>query len=54
MNDFRDLNGQYGEISSSSYLFDQIYSFQESAFGRLRASDRDCETIFIPQIFELF
>lgn len=40
VNDFRDLNGQYGEITSSAYLFDQIYSFQEGAFGRLRASDR--------------
>jgi hypothetical protein len=34
------MNGSYGEITSSSYLFNQIYSFQELAFGRLRASDR--------------
>jgi hypothetical protein len=40
VNDFDDLNGQYGEVTSSAYIFDQIYSFQESAFGRLRASDR--------------
>lgn len=40
VNDFDDLNGEYGEITSSLYLFNQIYSFQESAFGRLRASDR--------------
>jgi hypothetical protein len=40
VNDFDDLNGRYGAITSSEYLFDQIYSFQEGAFGRLRASDR--------------
>jgi hypothetical protein len=40
VNDFRDLNGQYGEITSSLYIFNQIYSWQISAFGRLRASDR--------------
>ena len=40
VNDFRDLNGVYGEISSSVYILNQIYSFQLSAFGRLRASDR--------------
>jgi len=39
-NDFQDLNGRYGPITSSEYIFDQIYSFQESAFGRLRALDR--------------
>lgn len=39
-NDYRDLNGVYGPITSSVYLMNQIYSFQESAFGRLRASDR--------------
>ena len=38
--DYDDINGSYGEITSSSYLFNQIYSFQESAFGRLRAFDR--------------
>ncbi len=38
--DFKDINGIYGQITSSSYFFNQIYSFQESAFGRLRASDR--------------
>lgn len=40
VNDFDDLEGQYGEITSSLYLFDQIYSWQRGAFGRLRASDR--------------
>ena len=40
VNDFRDLNGSYGEITSSLYIFNQIYSWQISAFGRLRASDR--------------
>lgn len=39
-NDFRDLNGVYGAITSSWYHFDQIYSFQMGAFGRLRAFDR--------------
>jgi hypothetical protein len=40
VNDFDDLDGQYGQITSSLFLFDNIYSWQESAFGRLRASDR--------------
>jgi hypothetical protein len=40
VNDFHDLNGEYGEITSSLYIFNQIYSWQLSAFGRLRASDR--------------
>jgi len=40
VNDFRDLNGEHGEITSSLYVFNQIYSWQISAFGRLRASDR--------------
>lgn len=40
VNDFRDLDGSYGQITSSIYILNQIYSFQESAFGRLRASDR--------------
>jgi hypothetical protein len=40
VNDFKDLNGEYGEITSSLYIFNQIYSWQISAFGRLRASDR--------------
>jgi hypothetical protein len=40
VNDFRDINGEYGEITSSLYIFNQIYSWQLSAFGRLRASDR--------------
>jgi len=40
VNDFKDLNGEHGEISSSLYMFNQIYSWQISAFGRLRASDR--------------
>src|SRR5690606_33224885 len=38
--DVRDIDGSYGQITSSIYLMNQIYSFQESAFGRLRASDR--------------
>ena len=40
VDDFIDINGQYGEITSSLYIFNQIYSWQLSAFGRLRASDR--------------
>jgi hypothetical protein len=40
VNDFKDLNGSYGEITSSLYLMNQIYSWQIGAFGRLRASDR--------------
>lgn len=40
VNDFYDLKGEYGEITSSLYIFNQIYSWQRSAFGRLRASDR--------------
>lgn len=40
VNDFYDLKGEYGEITSSLYIFNQIYSWQLSAFGRLRASDR--------------
>jgi len=40
VNDFRDLNGEYGSITSSMFLFNAIYSLQESALGRLRASDR--------------
>lgn len=39
-NDFSDLQGRYGSISSSCYLFDQIYSLQERAFGKLRAFNR--------------
>jgi hypothetical protein len=38
--DFRDLTGLYGQITSSAYFSNQIYSYQESAFGRLRASDK--------------
>jgi len=37
---FEDLMGLYGAITSSSFLFNQIYSFQETGFGRLRAFDR--------------
>lgn len=40
VNDFRDLDGKYGEITSSVFILNQIYSLQKSAFGRLRASDR--------------
>lgn len=40
VNDLKDLNGEYGEITSSLYIFNQIYSWQIGAFGRLRASDR--------------
>lgn len=40
VNWFQDMNGSYGAITSSEYFFNQIYSFQESAFGRLRARDR--------------
>ena len=38
--DFNDLNGSYGQINSSTFFNDQIYSFQEKSFGRLRAQDR--------------
>jgi hypothetical protein len=38
--DFNDLNGSYGQITSSTFYNNQIYTFQESAFGRLRAQDR--------------
>ena len=38
--DFRDLDGSYGQINSSTFFNDQIYTFQEKAFGRLRAQDR--------------
>jgi len=39
-NDYRDLQGQYGPITSSKFIFGQIYTFQHKAFGRLRAFDR--------------
>jgi hypothetical protein len=39
-NNFNDLKGTYGPITSSKYIFNQIYSFQHNAFGRLRAFDR--------------
>ena len=39
-NNFNDLQGRFGAITSSGYIFDQIYSFQERAFGRLRAYNR--------------
>jgi len=39
-NDFNDLKGEYGQITSSEFIFSQIYSFQMKAFGRLRAFDR--------------
>ena len=39
-NDFNDMKGVYGPITSSKYIFNQIYSFQYNAFGRLRAFDR--------------
>ena len=39
-NDFQDLKGVYGPITSSKYIFNQIYSFQHRGFGRLRAFDR--------------
>ena len=38
--DKEDINGSYGQITSSTYFNNQIFSFQESAFGRLRASER--------------
>lgn len=39
-NNFNDLDGRYGPIISSGFLFNTIYSWQEQAFGRLRAYDR--------------
>lgn len=40
VNSFEDINGNHGAITSSTFLFNQIYSLQETAFGRLRAFDR--------------
>jgi len=40
VNSFEDLMGVHGPITSSTFLFNQIYSLQEKAFGRLRAFDR--------------
>lgn len=37
---YEDINGVHGAITSSTFMFNQIYSFQETAFGRLRAFDR--------------
>lgn len=37
---FKDIEGQFGPITSSEFLFNAIYSFQETAFGRIRAFDR--------------
>lgn len=39
-NDFKDLTGKYGAVTSSAFLFNQIYSWQETSFGRIRAFDR--------------
>lgn len=39
-NDFRDVNGKYGHITSFGSLFNYIYCIQDSAYGRLRALDR--------------
>jgi len=35
-----DLNAEYGEINGNGLLFNYMYSFQESGFGRLRIKDR--------------
>lgn len=40
VNDFLDIDGKYGWIYGSGSLFDQIYSLQETAMGRLRASEK--------------
>lgn len=40
VNDARDMDGRYGDIMASEYLFDQIYVLQEEGFSRLRAYDR--------------
>lgn len=40
-NSFFDVDGIYGEITSSSVLFWYLYSFQEEAFGRLRINERN-------------
>lgn len=40
VNDARDMDGRYGDIIASEYLFDQIYVLQEEGFSRLRAYDR--------------
>lgn len=37
---FFDLDGQYGEVWGSVYLFDEIFSIQESAFAKLRVDER--------------
>lgn len=35
-----DLDGAYGEVVGNAMLFDNIYSMQEKAFGRLQIFDR--------------
>ncbi len=35
-----DLDGAYGEVTGNALLFDDIYSLQEKAFGRLQVFDR--------------
>lgn len=40
VNDFDDLTGSHGAIVTSTKFNNQIYSWQETAYGRLRAYDR--------------
>ncbi len=40
VNQFADIDGRFGNITGCTSLYDQIYSFQERAFGRLRILDR--------------
>lgn len=40
VNQFDDMDGRYGKIQGSTYIFDNIYSFQEHAYGYLRVAQR--------------
>ena len=37
---FFDLDGAYGEVWGSAFLFNEIFSFQEDAFGKLRIDEK--------------
>ena len=37
---FFDLDGAYGEVWGSAFLFNEIFSFQEDAFGKLRVDEK--------------
>lgn len=40
VNDFKDLNGEFGQIKSSVVWGDQLYSIQVMAFGKLRIYEK--------------